>query len=320
MAEAPVLEPIDRRPAVPLPLPNGWFQVLYSDELAVGQVVRLAYFGVELVAFRGQDGVARVLDAHCPHLGAHLGHGGVVAGNTIRCPFHAWEFDGEGRCVVIPYAKRIPPQAAIRAWLVEEKNGLVMVHYHKDGLPPSFEIPDVPEYASDGWTDYFRRDWVIRNHAQELAENTVDPVHFRYVHRTAELPVAKVWTEGHKLRVQMSYPIGEGERVQYGEIDITTHGFGFGVTRFSGIVDTVVVVTGTPIDAGRTHNRLSFTVRKRESDEATERLGRAFVDEISRQFEEDRLIWENKVYWDKPVLCDGDGPIGGLRGWAKQFY
>ena len=99
----------------PFPLPNGWFQVAYSDELAVGEIKRLEYFGTSLVAFRGEDGRACVLDAHCPHLGAHIGHGGQVAGNSIRCPFHAWEFDGSGGCTRIPYAKRIPPRAQIRS-------------------------------------------------------------------------------------------------------------------------------------------------------------------------------------------------------------
>ena len=47
------------------PYPNGWFGVGYSDEVAVGQVVPLSYFGRELVAFRGSDGKVSVLDACC---------------------------------------------------------------------------------------------------------------------------------------------------------------------------------------------------------------------------------------------------------------
>src|SRR5688572_14341605 len=71
------------------PNPVGWFVVAYSDELPVRGVLPLSYFGTELVLFRDETGAAHVLDAHCPHLGAHLGHGGVVAGGSIRCPFHS---------------------------------------------------------------------------------------------------------------------------------------------------------------------------------------------------------------------------------------
>ena len=31
-------------------------------------------------------------------------------------------------------------------------------------------------------------------------------------------------------------------------------------------------------------------------------------------------IWENKVYRERPLLCDGDGPIQAFRRWAAQFY
>ena len=81
-----------------------------------------------------------------------------------------------------------------------------------------------------------------------------------------------------------------------------------------------MVVSGTPIDEGRLHHRLSFLVKKRDSAEATEGLGQAFIAEISRQFEEDKPIWEAKVHLERPALCDGDGPIGLLRRWGRQFY
>ena len=310
--------PVTRR--FPFPLPNGWYQVAYSDEVRVGEVKPLRYFATELVAFRGEDAEVHVLDAYCPHLGAHLGHGARVVGDRIRCPFHAWEFDGSGRCSRIPYAKRIPPRAEIRSWRVCEKNGMVLVHFDKQRRPPAFEVPEVPEYVSDEWTDYYRRDFVIRSQAQDLAENTVDPAHFKYVHRTAELPTATAWSEGPVFRVSMDYPIVMGDQRLEGSIDISAYGLGYGITRFQGIVNTVVVVGGTPIDEEYVHNRLSFMVKKLESEEATQGVGRAFVDEISRQFEEDMPIWENKVYWDRPVLCDGDGPIAALRKWGAQFY
>jgi 3-ketosteroid 9alpha-monooxygenase subunit A len=35
---------------------------------------------------------------------------------------------------------------------------------------------------------------------------------------------------------------------------------------------------------------------------------------------QDVQIWENKIYLDRPILCDGDGPIGEFRRWYSQFY
>lgn len=79
------------------PFPVGWFLVSYSDELAVGQVKPIKAMGHDLVLFRGEDGKARVLGAWCPHLGAHLGHGGTVVGNDIVCPFHRIRCEGSRR-------------------------------------------------------------------------------------------------------------------------------------------------------------------------------------------------------------------------------
>ena len=53
-------------------LPTGWFQVAYSHELEVGDIRCLKYFNGEQVLFRGADGGVRMLDAYCPHIGAHL--------------------------------------------------------------------------------------------------------------------------------------------------------------------------------------------------------------------------------------------------------
>ena len=78
------------------PIPTGWFCVSLSTDLEVGEVKPLKYFARDLVLFRTSDGEAHVLDAYCPHLGAHLGHGGKLVDDKIVCPFHAWEFDGQG--------------------------------------------------------------------------------------------------------------------------------------------------------------------------------------------------------------------------------
>ena len=78
--------------------PRGWYLVCWSTDLERGGVRPLRYFGKDYVLFRGDDGKATLLSAHCPHLGAHLGYGGRVDGNDIICPFHAWRFGASGRC------------------------------------------------------------------------------------------------------------------------------------------------------------------------------------------------------------------------------
>lgn len=58
------------------PIPYGWYALEHCNSLAVGDAKPVHYFGRELVLFRTLEGTATLLDAYCPHLGAHLGHGG----------------------------------------------------------------------------------------------------------------------------------------------------------------------------------------------------------------------------------------------------
>jgi len=109
----------ERGPRFPFPIPNGWFIVAPSDAVGVGEILPVYYFAKDLIVFRTASGAARVTTAYCAHLGAHIGVGGKVNGESVECPFHGWWYDGQsGRCSNIPYgsdAGHIPSRAAIRA-------------------------------------------------------------------------------------------------------------------------------------------------------------------------------------------------------------
>lgn len=302
------------------PIPTGWFGVAFSKDLEVGQVKAVRAFAKELVMFRTSDGEAHVLDAHCPHLGAHLGHGGCMENDTLVCPFHAWKFDGSGTCVDVPYAKKIPPKGNVGSWPVHEINGKIMVWHDLTGRAPFWEMPTISEYGDPAWTEYRTREWTIKTCNQEMAENQVDAAHFQYLHGTTHMPVTTVVSkEGHHLRTQstagMTTPGGGVE----GLIDVNAYGFGFTTTRFTGIVETLLVSSTLPVEPDLTEIRFAFTVRDIGKG-ITGGVGKAFMAEVSRQLEQDIPIWENKIFLHPPVLCDGDGPIGPFRQWAKQFY
>jgi 3-ketosteroid 9alpha-monooxygenase subunit A len=301
--------------------PNGWFQVAYSEDLPPAGVLPLKYFGRDLVLFRSGDGAPNLLDAHCPHLGAHLGYGGKVDGNCIRCPFHAWEFDGRGQCTKVPYSEKAPPaRAKIRPWQVREVNGLIMAWHHAQGEAPTWEISPIPEHGHAEWTAYEKRFWKIKTHNQEMAENAVDSAHFHYVHGTVDKPTSKATIEGHILRVlsdtKMRTPVGKVT----GQVESTSYGFGYALTRFTGIVETLLVAGITPIDDDYVDVRFAFTVKKAADKDVTSTVGAAFMREIERQLGQDIPIWEHKVYVNPPLVVDGDGPIGIFRRWVKQFY
>ena len=69
--------------------PSSWFRIAQSQALPPGGVKPLHYFDRDFVLFRTHEGSIHLLDAFCPHLGAHLGHGGTVHRESIRCPYHS---------------------------------------------------------------------------------------------------------------------------------------------------------------------------------------------------------------------------------------
>ena len=293
--------------------PKGWFQVAYSDEVPKAGVVPLRYFGRDLVLFRTDDGAAHLLNAYCPHLGAHLGYGGTVDGGAIRCPFHGWKFNPEGRCMEAPGAKKIPPAARVEPWVIHEVNGMVLAHPGGRRAAPGWKVPPLAEHGSSEWTPFQKRRWEIRTHVQEIAENIVDPGHFRWVHRTLSTPETRAQPEGHVFRsfstVKQPTPRGPVD----GHIDAEGFGLGYWAVRFTGIVDLLLISAATPIDEERVDLRLSFTVRGEGN------VGNALIQEISRQVDEDVPIWEHKIYRPRPALGSGDRSVGALRKWGRQF-
>lgn len=89
--------------------PNGWICVGESLSLKPGQVQSSIICGNEIALFRKKNGEISCLDAFCPHLGAHLGEGGIVetreGENCLKCPFHGWSFSPNGLCVHVPYTE-----------------------------------------------------------------------------------------------------------------------------------------------------------------------------------------------------------------------
>ncbi|MDZ7731984.1 MAG: Rieske 2Fe-2S domain-containing protein [Acidimicrobiia bacterium] len=306
----------------PFPIPFGWFQVGYPDDVPPGGVRPLYYFGRDLVLWRDEHGDAHLQDAFCPHLGAHLGHGGKVEDCQLVCPFHGWKFDVEGANCDIPYSDRTNRSATLRTYPVVERNGLILAWYHPHEEDPKWEVPVIPEFAGDTeMAPISTRDYIIAASWQEMAENSVDSAHFRYVHNTETVPeIEDYQADGYQasMRSAQRFPTPRG--TVDGRIDVDNYGPGFGLTRFSGIVDTFLIGCNTPIDEETCHLRFTFTVRKLGDAETTSTVGEAFVHEVDRQVTEDIPIWENKAHLVRPALASNDGPYMKFRKWAAQFY
>ena len=302
--------------------PDGWFSVAAGGELAPGDVRPLTYLGRELVLFRGEDRVARVFDAHCPHLGAHLGVGGRVCGDGLACPFHGWTFDGSGRLIGVPGVDR-PPRAGLGAWPVCERNGRIFVWHHARGAPPGYEVVGYRPDEAD-WTPWKCTTYRVRVHVQDLTENIIDRSHFSAVHDMArpEHDHFEVRFDGPSMVVEQNLKVTAVDVGGF-EIRTTTTTCGPGIVAVEVSQDPLEMltyITQTPVDDELTEITLSFSMQALGDHSTTAAIGELNDRITNEQFAQDVPIWEHKVYRDRPMLTRVDGPVAQYRRWFRQFY
>jgi phenylpropionate dioxygenase-like ring-hydroxylating dioxygenase large terminal subunit len=309
---------------IPLPdYPCSWYQVAYADELKAGEIMPLHYFGRELICYRGaEDGTAHVLDAYCAHLGAHIGHGGFVDGDCVRCPFHHWKYAADGRNVDIPYRDRSNRAARLRSWPTREVNGMILVWYSEQDSEPGWEVPEVPEYGSGGFVWDVDPDgrYRIATHPQEVFENTVDIVHFQYVHGTSGFGALELVEDGPMLTANAAVTFRTRRGDVQGYVESQLWGLGIDVVHPRGIADLCAFLTVTPVDPGVVDARYTFLLPSEATGGGASRGGKALKGDFLRQITQDIPIWEHKIYREHPKLAIGENPIPDYRRWAVQFY
>ena len=319
--------------------PNGWYAISSVSEIQQAKVLPIRVLGRELVAFQTESGAISVLDAHCPHQGAHLGYGGTIKGESIECPFHKWCFDTAGKCQKIPYSKSVPrtKKTELHAYPTAERLGKILIYFSSDYSAPTWEISQFENDLIGHWTEPTFSEMHFNTHIQEFAENAFDVAHFQPVHHSEEnsIELNKKQSYGPLLTFALNlvYP-GNGMGKFGGKVGVNVR------WRYNGLgmFDNHVTLREYPMEI-----RQYFFITPIEEDKVRVEVAlRINKDKIKlpnplrylvlklietqnrkillRNFEEDRAIWENKIYREHPLLVEGDGPIGHLRTWMKQFY
>jgi nitrite reductase/ring-hydroxylating ferredoxin subunit len=163
-----------------------------ADATTRPQKVRV--LGEDLVLFRDGEGRPGLLYPRCCHRGTTLYYGKVEA-SGIRCCYHGWLFDVEGRCLDMPCEpseKNLSPryrETFRQPWYpVQEYLGLLFAYM---GLPekkpvlPRYDVfEDVPvdeEIVADGSNIGLAGDTTPCNWLQ-THENVMDPYHVFVLH------------------------------------------------------------------------------------------------------------------------------------------
>ena len=327
------LEPSDNpSPAVSALLPEwpaSWYVFCSSRELGSKPLAR-KMLGRELVAFRTPGGRVGVLLGQCVHMGARLAQGQVV-GECLRCPFHHWEFDSDGRCRRIPATDAIPSFARQPAFPAVERHGAV---FFFNGAQPAFNLPffegcderDLETAAP--FTLSLDCPWFM------IGSNGVDMQHFRTTHdrELIGLPIITHphrWVHHSSTRFRVA---GSGWRDALTrrlagdtvEMDVTDWaGTLFFVRAKFRRTETFGMVSMQPVDAGHTRLyvhvstwRSPSLVRRFLWDALSTRVRRFFV----RKFLEPDIARSAGTRFNPHRLIDADQCLADYFAWLEKLH
>ena len=141
---------------------------------------RVRILGEDLLVFRAASGKVSCVEGHCPHRGAALYYG-FLEEDGIRCCYHGWKFDGEGKCVERPFEKSTVAGLCLPAYPVQELGGLLFVYMGPDPA----RAPLLPRWDVMVRDDGAREIRIFPVHHcnwLQIQENTADSTHTVFLH------------------------------------------------------------------------------------------------------------------------------------------
>jgi phthalate 4,5-dioxygenase oxygenase subunit len=160
-----------------------WTPVMLASELGGpdSAPVRVDILGETLVAFRDSSGTIGLLDAYCRHRRANL-FWGRNEEHGLRCVYHGWKFDVNGRCTDLPNCPEgdnLKERVTTQAYPTVERGGLIWAY-----LGPAEHQPPFPNYEGFAVpaSHRFMRKMIARGNYLQLMEGDVDSSHVSFLH------------------------------------------------------------------------------------------------------------------------------------------
>ena len=211
---------------------NFWYPVALCDEVKNDEPLQVQILGLPFVAFRDTEGRPHVLSDTCVHRGGSLGKGWVRDGCVI-CPYHGWEFSGDGKCARIPTIaddQHAPPRAKVDSYPTEERYGILFAFLGdlaENERPPLYEIEP---FDADGWRANDIVVFEVGAYYERSMENGLDAAHNEFVHPAQGGPSIRETIQRESLDVEDESEWGSGFMMAYsGYSNKETQSLGAGV-------------------------------------------------------------------------------------------
>ena len=164
-------------------LKNFWYACEFSHLITNSKPKQIELWNQRIVLYRDTAGKVVALKDVCPHRSAALSLG-TVDGDCIRCPYHGWQFQTDGRCHEIPSNPPntpIPPRAKVTSYPVQEKYGFVWLFWGDRSPETCPPLPSFLYLPDPKWRPiYF--EYKMNAHYTRVLTNSMDPIHTAFVH------------------------------------------------------------------------------------------------------------------------------------------
>jgi phenylpropionate dioxygenase-like ring-hydroxylating dioxygenase large terminal subunit len=172
---------------------NFWYPMVRSEDLGPDKPEKAKVLGLNFVIFRDSEGNARTLSDTCTHRGGslagpwELSDRPRIVNGCVVCPYHGWEFGGDGECKNIPsigYGTKPPARAKVDSYPTVEKYGIVFAFL--GDLPENERPPliQVKEWDDPKWRANTVLVLDVPYYYERSIENGIDPAHNEFVHPT----------------------------------------------------------------------------------------------------------------------------------------
>jgi phenylpropionate dioxygenase-like ring-hydroxylating dioxygenase large terminal subunit len=137
--------------------------------------------GEKMVFWRDTEGKPVCQADFCPHRGVALSIG-CLQGDHIQCPFHGFEYNSSGQCVLVPANGKasIPPKALqVVTYPSREAHGYIYIWWGepRESYP---ELPWFDELDDSFTTSHLKDHWTV-DYSRAI-ENQLDVFHLAFVH------------------------------------------------------------------------------------------------------------------------------------------
>ena len=157
-----------------------WQPIGAAVDLESKWTKRVRLLGEDLVIFKDRQGRLGLIAEHCPHRRASFAHG-IPTENGIRCPYHGWEYNAQGKCIHQPNEQdkcAFRDKVSTDAYPVQEMGGMLFAYM---GPQPQPLLPRWDGFVAQGTIRIMGRTILPINWLQ-IMENSLDPVHTEWLH------------------------------------------------------------------------------------------------------------------------------------------